>query len=134
MKRILIVDDKQEIRLLFRQRLEAAGYQVVEAESGEMALDLVSAEAPDLILLDMLMPGLHGMDLYCQLGEDAQTASIPVVIVTALVEEAFDAAGLKEWAQQEHNFQLRLRPGTVVFSKSIDFKEILAEVDQRLAA
>jgi adenylate cyclase len=82
--RVLIVDDTETIRLLLRTRLANAYYHVIEAANGEDAIRLASTENPDLVLLDVMLPGIDGFEVCRRLKELPATAHIPVVIVTAL--------------------------------------------------
>jgi DNA-binding response OmpR family regulator len=87
MAKILIVDDEAGIRELCRVNLVLAGYEVAEAADGQRALELARSENPDLILLDVLMPGMSGWEVLTALRADAATAEIPVVMLTALNSE-----------------------------------------------
>ena len=80
---ILVVDDSMENRLLLTILLED-DYQIIEADSGEACLDLVKREKPDLILLDVNMPGLNGYQVCEALKIDPDTQHIPVVFVSGL--------------------------------------------------
>jgi signal transduction histidine kinase len=86
--RILVVDDTPEIRELLKAHLGTAGYQVLLAGNGQEALATVAAEAPDLILLDILMPVMDGYEVCQRLKGNEETAFIPVVILTALQDPA----------------------------------------------
>src|ERR1700744_6036829 len=81
---VLVVDDEEQNRSLLRDPLEARGYAVTEAESGIMALELVAEQPPDVILLDLMMPGMDGFEVCRQLKKNPKTAHIPVLLVTAL--------------------------------------------------
>jgi CheY-like chemotaxis protein len=83
MRSVLVVDDEQSIRMLCRVNLGASGMTVLEAGSGEEGLELARREQPDIILLDVMMPGLDGWDVARELAEDKQTREIPVVFLTA---------------------------------------------------
>jgi CheY-like chemotaxis protein len=85
-RRVLVVDDEQSIRLLCRVNLGASGIDVLEADDGETALELARREQPDLILLDVMMPGLDGWSVARELAEDERTRDIPVVFLTARAE------------------------------------------------
>jgi len=85
---VLVVDDEQSIRLLCRVNLGASGIEVLEADDGKAGLELARSERPDLILLDVMMPGLDGWDVARELAEDAVTRDIPVVFLTARAETA----------------------------------------------
>ncbi|MEO0992683.1 MAG: PleD family two-component system response regulator [Pseudomonadota bacterium] len=82
--RILVVDDIPSSRLVVRARLSMAYYDVIEAASGEDALELARKEQPDLILLDIMMPGMNGYETCRQLKNDPKTAHIPVVVLSGL--------------------------------------------------
>jgi DNA-binding response OmpR family regulator len=81
--RILVVDDSARDLELLARVLERDGYAVLRAETGAQALDLAAREWPDLILLDVLMPGLGGIDVCRRLKGDAATVGIPVIFLTA---------------------------------------------------
>ena len=96
---ILVVDDRSVNRELLADVLEGVGYQVYEAESGEQAIEAVRNAPPDLILLDIMMPGIDGYAVCRQLKEDRRLAGIPVLFVTALDDSidkvrAFAAGGV----------------------------------------
>lgn len=84
--RILVVDDVPQNVELLEAHLEAAGYDVAKASDGAEALRKVKEEAPDLILLDLMMPGLDGYEVCRRLKAEEETVSIPVMIVTTLGE------------------------------------------------
>jgi DNA-binding response OmpR family regulator len=81
--RILIVDDESAIRLVCRVNLDSAGFETIEAEDGETALALARSERPDLILLDVMLPGLDGWEVAAKLREMPETRDIPIVFLTA---------------------------------------------------
>lgn len=87
MARVLIVDDEVGIRELCRVNLVLAGYEVIEAPDGFAALEKARSEKPDMIFLDVLMPGMSGWEVLSSLRADPETASIPVVMLTALNSE-----------------------------------------------
>jgi two-component system sensor histidine kinase/response regulator len=78
----LVVDDDEVVRIFLRASLEKEGHHVVEASGGDEALDLVKAHPPDVILMDILMPGLDGIEICRRLASDPETAQIPVILVT----------------------------------------------------
>ncbi len=82
--RVMIVEDVATNRLILRSRLTQSYYDVVEAASGEDALDLVHSTTPDIILLDVMMPGIDGFEVCRRLKSDPATLHIPVVMLTAL--------------------------------------------------
>ena len=83
---VLVIDDEAPIRLLCRVNLEAEGMLVLEAADGPSGLDTAKREAPDVILLDVMMPGLDGWRVAEQLLEDGRTRDIPIIFLTARAE------------------------------------------------
>ena len=81
--KVLVVDDEAPIRLLCRVNLEAEGMEVVEAGDGATGLELARSEAPDAVLLDVMMPGLDGWTVAERLLEGEATRDIPIVFLTA---------------------------------------------------
>ncbi len=92
-KRILIVDDDPEVVKLFSFVLKRAGYDVETAPSGETALHQVRTNPPDLVVLDVMMPGLNGYEVTRQLRAQADTAAIPIVMLTARALPSEQIAG-----------------------------------------
>jgi DNA-binding response OmpR family regulator len=92
--RILVIDDEAPIRLLCRVNLEAEGMQVIEAADGPSGIDRARAELPDVILLDVMMPGLDGWQVAEELLDNEQTSGIPIVFLTARAELRDRARGL----------------------------------------
>jgi DNA-binding response OmpR family regulator len=92
--RVLVVDDEAPIRLLCRVNLEAERMEVLEAGDGPSGLEAARKERPDVILLDVMMPGLDGWRVAEELLEDPATSSIPIVFLTARAELRDRARGL----------------------------------------
>lgn len=87
--RILVVEDEPENRLFIGLMLRTEGYEVLEAEDGPSAFDLLGREAPpDIILLDVMMPGLNGWQVFERLRQDGRWGRIPVVMLTALAQRS----------------------------------------------
>ena len=82
-KKILLVDDEEEIIFLLKRRFIKNGYDVVEAHSGVEAIACVEKERPDLIVLDVMMPGMNGLEVCRKLKSDPQYQSIKIVLLTA---------------------------------------------------
>ncbi len=93
--KILIVEDDPDISELIHFNLEKAGYQTVRAEDGEQALRLAQKHQPDLILLDLLLPGLNGLEVCRRLKRDPAMQHIPIMMVTAKGEEMDRVVGLE---------------------------------------
>jgi DNA-binding response OmpR family regulator len=92
--RVLVIDDEAPIRLLCRVNLEAEGMEVVEAADGPSGLEKARAETPDVILLDVMMPGLDGWRVAEELLDDERTEGIPIVFLTARAELRDRARGI----------------------------------------
>jgi two-component system phosphate regulon response regulator PhoB len=92
--RVLVIDDESPIRLLCRINLEAEGMEVLEAADGLSGLDVARLECPDVILLDVMMPGLDGWRVAEELLDDDRTEEIPIVFLTARAELRDRARGI----------------------------------------
>ncbi|HWW52393.1 MAG TPA: response regulator [Acidimicrobiales bacterium] len=82
---VLVVDDAEDIRLLVVIRLKLAGFEASEASNGADAIAQASAAAPDLILLDWVMPGLDGIEVCRRLKSNPATAGVPIILLTGRV-------------------------------------------------
>jgi len=98
--RILVVDDEERNRRLLVAMLEAEGYSASEAADGAQALELARQNPPDMVLLDIMMPGMDGYDVARALKADAATKAIPVVMVTALDDRDSRLRGLEAGAEE----------------------------------
>ena len=94
-KRILVVDDEEDILELVRFNLDREGYQVICATSGENALKIAKEDFPNLIVLDLMLPGIDGLECTKLLKNDPDTMDIPIVMLTAKGEEADIVTGLE---------------------------------------
>ncbi|MBT3284189.1 response regulator [Candidatus Bathyarchaeota archaeon] len=84
MTQILVVDDELDILEMTRIMLESSGFEVITASDGEKALEIVEEKTIDLILLDAVMPGIHGLDVCRALKRNPKTKIIPIIIFSAL--------------------------------------------------
>ena len=100
MATLLIVDDEPQVRKLLETLLHHEGYQTVSASSGEEALQVVAQQAPDLILLDIMMPGMDGYEVASQLKSDDVTAGIPIIMLSALSDPGARVSGLESGAEE----------------------------------
>src|SRR2546423_2564681 len=91
-RQVLVVDDEPMLRSLLSRLLRMEGYEVLEAEDGQAAIDLLRKAQPDLILLDVMLPARDGLEV---LGDLRRTSNVPVILVSALGEEADRVLGLK---------------------------------------
>jgi two-component system cell cycle response regulator DivK len=82
-ERILIAEDNEKNIKLFRDVLQLSGYETLEASTGEQAIDLATRHTPDLVLMDIRLPGTDGLEALRRLREDERTADIPVIALTA---------------------------------------------------
>jgi two-component system, OmpR family, alkaline phosphatase synthesis response regulator PhoP len=92
---ILVVEDEKDIRELVRFHLEQEGYAVREAESGEAALDVARSERPALLVLDLMLPGIDGLEVCRRLRTAEATRAVPVIVLTAKTAEVDRVLGLE---------------------------------------
>src|ERR1700688_3897756 len=97
--RVLIVDDERHNRQLLEAMLESEGFLLQTAASGEEALAMVALQAPDLILLDIMMPGMDGYQVASTIKGNPATKNIPVIIITALDDRKARMLGLNAGAE-----------------------------------
>jgi two-component system phosphate regulon response regulator PhoB len=83
-KKILIVEDTKNIREIIAYMLKTRGYEVMEAEDGDVGYQLARTHKPDLIILDAMLPGKSGFDICSELKEDSGYSRIPIIILTAI--------------------------------------------------
>ena len=115
MKKILLVDDDESIQLLYHEELVEKGYQVISAFNGQEGLQKFREETPDLVILDIQMPGMNGIEVLRQMK--MENAAVPVILSSAYHEYKQD---LGAWASEEY----------VV--KSADMEELLAQVRKHI--
>jgi DNA-binding response OmpR family regulator len=94
-QKILTIEDTADIRRLIRMTLEFQGYEVIEASEGVQGLNLARSQKPDLILLDVMMPGIDGLDVARQLSDDPLLRRIPVIMLSAMGAASDIRAGLQ---------------------------------------
>jgi DNA-binding response OmpR family regulator len=98
MKKILVIDDLPENVFLLQDRLENEGYEVITAYEGKSGLNKAISEQPDLILLDIMMPDITGIDVCKKLVSNEETSHIPIILVTAKIEAEDTKDGLEAGA------------------------------------
>jgi len=118
--RILVVDDNSDMRSYIAGVLQHQGYQVHTAPQGEAALEMMSTYVPHLILTDLMMPGMSGLELLQQVRQDPRLASVPVVLLTAKVDDETRITGVEQGAD-------------AYLGKPFNDRELLAEVRNLLA-
>lgn len=106
MTKILIVDDDQTLLEMYRERLAYDGHEIMTAQNGEIALDLTQSFCPDLILMDVMMPRMNGLETVGILQSNPQTAKIPVIFLTQLSDSPL----------RNPNIQSTIAP-TVIFKR-----------------
>jgi len=92
---ILIVDDEEDIRELVELNLAREGFRMLSSETGEQALELALSQRPDLIVLDLMLPGIDGLEVCKRIRADSKTQQIPIVMLTAKGEETDVVTGLE---------------------------------------
>jgi twitching motility two-component system response regulator PilH len=97
-KRVLVVDDSPTERLFLTSLLRKSGYEVLTAENGEQGVALAKSEKPDLVLMDVVMPGLNGFQATRQLSRDPDTQKIPVIMCTTKGQETDRVWGMRQGA------------------------------------
>ncbi|HEV2952829.1 MAG TPA: diguanylate cyclase [Candidatus Dormibacteraeota bacterium] len=135
--RVLIVDDEAPNRNLLTRRLAAAGYEAVAVEDGESALDLMADWGPDIVLLDLMMPGLSGFDVLERKALLPAIVDIPVVMVSAVQDEASRLRGLELGAVDYINkpfstpeLQARVRNLVRLHQQQIELNRLNAELEK----
>ncbi len=98
-KKILVVDDSPTERHVMKTLLTGGGYEVITAESGEEAIAKARSELPDLVLMDIVMPGLNGYQATRTLSRDQVTRNIPIIVCTTKGQETDRIWGLRQGAQ-----------------------------------
>ena len=120
MKHILFIEDESALQKTFGEVLRQEGYQVISAMDGEEGLRLAQTEKPDLILLDLVLPKLHGFEVLKKLKEDKNTESIAVIVLTNL-----ESTGDVEKAVQ-------LGAKTYLVKANYDLEDVLKKVKDAL--
>ena len=95
MPRILVVDDEKNILELVRFNLEREGYQVITSLDGVRGLELARSENPDLIVLDVMLPEMNGLEVCRELHQDPATKKIPIIMLSARADELDRVLGLE---------------------------------------
>ena len=114
-EKILVVDDENDIVELLQYNLEKEGYRISCAFSGEKCLEFIKTKLPDLVLLDLMLPEIDGLDVCKVLKNNPQTSSIPIIMLTAKGEETDIVLGLELGADD-------------CITKPFNLRELLARV------
>ncbi|MEO0089226.1 MAG: response regulator [candidate division WOR-3 bacterium] len=119
MKKILIIEDEEAIRFILEKRLSDAGYLTISAENGIEGLNKARKENPDLILLDLMLPGIDGYQICSMLKRDRRYAHIPIIILTARI--------------QQKDYELAMELGADAFlTKPFENQVLLSKIEELL--
>ena len=119
-KKIFILDDEEDILISLRQMLEADGFEVKVFSSPKDVIDEIKAFGPDVILLDLLMPGLSGFEVCQILNKDVETASTPIIVVS----------GYSDQADIKRAYKLGIES---YITKPYDYAKLLAEIKKLIS-
>jgi len=100
MARILVADDDVDVRTLVVLKLKSSGHEVLSVENGAEAVESCRANRPDLVVLDLMMPGMSGLQACEAIRSDPSLSSTPVILLTARAQEADVDAGMKSGADE----------------------------------
>jgi len=112
-KKILIVEDDKFLRELIAQKLIKEGYNIVEAVDGEKGIKSVKDEKPDLVLLDLILPGIDGFEVLSKIKEDPVLSQVPVIILSNLGQKDDIERGLKIGAA-DYLIKAHFTPGEII--------------------
>jgi len=112
-KVILLVDDDLTLREMYEERLKAEGFEIVQANNGEEALSRAKEVKPNVIMLDIMMPKINGFDVLKELKSDPELKDIPVIMLTALIQEVDRIQG-KKLGAFDYIVKSETMPGEVI--------------------
>ena len=112
-KTVLLVDDDLTLREMYEERLKAEGFIIIQATNGQEALDKAKQAKPNVILLDIMMPKINGFDVLRQLKADELLKEIPVIILTALIQDVDRVQG-KKLGAADYIVKSETMPGEVI--------------------
>ncbi|MFC1703900.1 response regulator transcription factor [Candidatus Omnitrophota bacterium] len=119
-KKILVVDDEEKIVKMVETRLKASGYEVLTAYDGSQGLQKATQETPDLIVLDIMMPGVDGTDMAQSIRINEETKNIPIIFLTCLIDK-----------QEADDIGHKIA-GDLFLAKPFDANELLSMIDKVL--
>jgi DNA-binding response OmpR family regulator len=129
--RILVVDDEEEIRTLLENFLTGQGYGVILASDGNAALELAETENPQVIILDIKLPGLNGIEVCRRLKEKEKTKSIPVIVITGFGDNKIVA--LDAGADDFVNKPFDLAELSIRVKSALRIRHLTNELDRAIA-
>lgn len=135
LQKVLIADDEDQIRLLLKRFLGKEGYGVIEAASGQEAIEKAKKESPLAILLDFRMPGIDGVETCRRLKSDITTRLIPIIMITAFEDSKLDAleAGAEDFLTKPFDMvelSIRLKSILRIRHMSVEMDRIVAYIKE----
>ncbi len=127
-KKILVVDDEMDMRFYVTALLESSGYATMATRDGKTGLEKARSDAPDLIILDIMMPGDGGVKMYSRLKQDPALAAIPVIMLSAVAEKSFRHF----LAMLNARSQRPVPEPAAYLEKPLDHERLLASIRQAL--
>lgn len=112
-KKILVVEDDRFLRELITKKISKEGFEVIRAVDGEDGIKKIKEEKPDLVLLDLILPGIDGFEVLSQMKEDPEIKSIPVIILSNLGQKEDVEKGIKLGAQ-DYLIKAHFTPGEII--------------------
>lgn len=112
-KTVLLVDDDLTLREMYEERMKAEGFNILQATNGEEALKKAKEAKPDVILLDIMMPKVNGFDVLKELKANAELKNIPVIVLTALIQDVDRVQG-KKLGAADYIVKSETMPGEVI--------------------
>lgn len=112
-KVILLVDDDLTLREMYEERLKAEGFEIVQASNGDEAIKKAREVKPNIILLDIMMPKINGFDVLKELKADAELKDVPVIVLTALIQDVDRVQG-KKLGAVDYIVKSETMPGEVI--------------------
>jgi len=120
-KKILIIEDDKFLRELISQKLLKEGYDIIEATDGEKGIENANKEKPDLVLLDLILPGIDGFEVLAKLKADPKLSDIPVIILSNLGQKTDIEKGI-EMGAVDYLIKAHFTPGEIVEKIAAVFK------------
>ncbi len=110
MKKILFIEDEATLQKTFAEILKSEGFEVISALDGESGLNLTSGEKPDLVLLDLILPKLHGLEVLKEIKKDENTKNIPVIVLTNVesieeIDKALELGATTYLVKSDYNLE-----------------------------
>ena len=132
-RKILVIDDAPDSRKILHQVLTTAHFSVQEASTGVDGLAMAQKDPPDIIVLDLMMPGQDGIETYRALKESSSTRDVPIIFLTALSGGSpLTPEGLELMARTKYGQEMNLDEDCVILGKSLNPKRLVREVEKAL--